>query len=590
MENSTRFSIKKIVFVALFIVGMASLSELHAQCAISDISSSNESVCNDNGTPSNILDDTFTADISVTFSDAPLIGTLDLSGDGIASISVVGLVSPHTFIGVSLPANGNAISLTATFSDEPACTSTDNSVVISPFECSDDACLDVIPPGSPTAALNSADISFNITGSGGASGAILNSISVAGEPNAFTEFYLPTSVDYQFTNPDGANQYIRDVLGIGADIDDGTTVFNPALLETFRDRDLTHYLSGDNAILNTDYVDIFYDAPISAAGNRYVVLTERNGNNRMAIQALDASGSLIGTQVIAETSPGINTYFTTGIPTDFGQDIFVSIFPLTSLISSGQDINGLRLIQIGATSSPTGSDGGDGKAFILYDSSALTPAPTIELTTNGVQPTCPSNEGSITIDATDNGGGTLEFSVNGSIGPWQASNIFNNLPPGTYTPAVRYQSTPTCISISTNSIDLNDACCNPIFSISANNATSCNNNGTDSITTDDFFTADITVTFGSAPSSGTLDLSGDGTASVSAIGLTSPYTFNSVVLPADGDSIDLTASFSSADSFCDLNNPNVLSAPNECSDDSCPDIIPPGNPTAALNSADISFN
>ena len=106
MENSTRFSIKKIVFVALFIVGMASLSELHAQCAISDISSSNESVCNDNGTPSNILDDTFTADISVTFSDAPLTGTLDLSGDGIASISVVGLVSPHTFIGVSLPANG----------------------------------------------------------------------------------------------------------------------------------------------------------------------------------------------------------------------------------------------------------------------------------------------------------------------------------------------------------------------------------------------------------------------------------------------------------------------------------------------------
>ncbi len=107
-------------------------------CLVDSISASNLSVCNDNGTNGNSADDTFTADITVTFSEAPTTGTLDLSGDGTASVAIGSLdtTSSHTFTGVTLPANGIAISLTATFSDEVTCTFSNLNVVSAPASCS----------------------------------------------------------------------------------------------------------------------------------------------------------------------------------------------------------------------------------------------------------------------------------------------------------------------------------------------------------------------------------------------------------------------------------------------------------------------
>ncbi|MDH7914682.1 hypothetical protein, partial [Winogradskyella sp. SYSU M77433] len=281
-------------------------------------------------------------------------------------------------------------------------------------------------------------VTFDITGTDSSTGAILNSISVVGEPNPFTGFYVPTLVEYSFTNEDVSNQYIYDGPTIVSDITDGPEIFTPALLSTFSDRDLTNYLSTDNQITASDYVDIFYDSPISTASNRYLFISERNGNNEYRIQALDINGDVIGPVRIAY----IPNYIDTGITTNVGgQNVYANIYPLTSFLSAGNDIYGFRIIY---RTSGVG-DAGDGKIFILYDPSFLTPPPTIEPTTSSVQPTCPSNEGSITIDATDNGGGTIEYSINGSLGPWQTSNVFNNLPSSTYTPAVRYQSMPTCI-------------------------------------------------------------------------------------------------------------------------------------------------
>ncbi|WP_299126397.1 hypothetical protein, partial [uncultured Winogradskyella sp.] len=175
-----------------------------ACCNITAITSSNIDACNDNGTPTNLFDDTFTADITVTFVATPGSGTLDLTGDGTASVSAVGLTSPHTFINVVLPANGNAISLTATFSAENICPFEDTNVFTAPAECSDDGCFDSIPAGSPTAQIAGADITLDVTGAGGASSAILNSITIAGEPNPFTGFYIPSQVNYQFANPAAA--------------------------------------------------------------------------------------------------------------------------------------------------------------------------------------------------------------------------------------------------------------------------------------------------------------------------------------------------------------------------------------------------
>ena len=107
-------------------------------CLVDSIASSNESICNDNGTAGNAADDTFTADITVTFLEIPATGTLDLTGDGSASVAIgaLGSSTSHTFVGVTLPANGSAVSLTATFSDEVTCTFTNANVTTAPTSCS----------------------------------------------------------------------------------------------------------------------------------------------------------------------------------------------------------------------------------------------------------------------------------------------------------------------------------------------------------------------------------------------------------------------------------------------------------------------
>lgn len=119
-------------------------------CSIDGISVSNISACNDNGTPTS-ADDTFTADVTVTFTDAPASGTLDLSGDGTASVAVGSLgMGTHTFTGVTMSADGGAISLTAAFSADAACTLTNNNAGTAPAACS------ITPP--PVCAISSISV------------------------------------------------------------------------------------------------------------------------------------------------------------------------------------------------------------------------------------------------------------------------------------------------------------------------------------------------------------------------------------------------------------------------------------------------
>ena len=105
-------------------------------CNISDIATANLSPCDDNGTPNDMTDDTFTADVIITFTDAVTTGTLDLTGDGTASVSVTGLNSPYTFTGVTMSADGGPINLTATFSDDTNCTGANTNAGTAPENCS----------------------------------------------------------------------------------------------------------------------------------------------------------------------------------------------------------------------------------------------------------------------------------------------------------------------------------------------------------------------------------------------------------------------------------------------------------------------
>tara|TARA_R110002072_G_scaffold14272_2_gene59359 strand:- start:56557 stop:58890 length:2334 start_codon:yes stop_codon:yes gene_type:complete len=122
-------------------------------CTINNITTTNISPCDNNGTPTDPTDDNFSVDVVVSFTDAPTTGTLDLTGDGTASVTVSGLTSPHTFIGVIMSADGGPINVTATFSDDATCTFTNTNAGTAPASCS------TPPPSCTVTNITTANIS-----------------------------------------------------------------------------------------------------------------------------------------------------------------------------------------------------------------------------------------------------------------------------------------------------------------------------------------------------------------------------------------------------------------------------------------------
>ncbi|MGV6827759.1 MAG: DUF11 domain-containing protein, partial [Flavobacteriales bacterium] len=305
-------------------------------------------------------------------------------------------------------------------------------------------CVEKIPPGTPTAFIPGSDVTLDITGTD------LNSIAIAGEPNVFSDLILPDTVDYSFASPSATGQQIRLDGAFIANILDGPAIFDPALLAANTDRNLVHYLQLDGSIFAADFVDFNYTTPITAAGNRYVCSTERFSNNRISLQALDVSGNPMGN--IVEALPG-TTYFGTGVnePAN-GQEIGMTIYPLTALVAPGTPIYGIRYAQSGAT----GGDGGDGKVFIMLDPFFLANPPQVISQTN-TQPTCPANVGEIVITAVGNGD-PLVYSIDGVN--FQPSNTFSGLAPGNYNIQVAYQGNTGCFgAFSGNPVVLTDAGC-----------------------------------------------------------------------------------------------------------------------------------
>jgi len=140
-----------------------------APCAITNITVTNTSACNNNGTSSNAADDYYTANITVTFSNNPTTGTLDLfrgvNPTPIASISAGSVAAPsYTFMNVQLPATGAGFNLTATFSNMTSCTFTNSFTALA--SCS--PCASFMVSGSPTAPTcqggTNGSITLNPTG------------------------------------------------------------------------------------------------------------------------------------------------------------------------------------------------------------------------------------------------------------------------------------------------------------------------------------------------------------------------------------------------------------------------------------------
>ncbi|MDB4285862.1 PKD domain-containing protein, partial [bacterium] len=89
-------------------------------CAITGITPGTQTACD----PQN---DTYTQEVLVGYSDAPVTGTLEIHGQSFAITS-----SPQSVVLTGLSADGLNVDVTATFSDEPGCTLTQNSLFTAP--------------------------------------------------------------------------------------------------------------------------------------------------------------------------------------------------------------------------------------------------------------------------------------------------------------------------------------------------------------------------------------------------------------------------------------------------------------------------
>ncbi len=92
-------------------------------CAVSGITAGTQTVC----VPAS---NTYTQEVTVTYSNPPATGTLDVNGQSFAITS-----SPQTVVLVGLPADGNPVDVVAFFSDLASCNDTVTALFTAPPSC-----------------------------------------------------------------------------------------------------------------------------------------------------------------------------------------------------------------------------------------------------------------------------------------------------------------------------------------------------------------------------------------------------------------------------------------------------------------------
>jgi hypothetical protein len=536
-------------------------------CSISSISVGNVSGCDSQGTI-DPMDDTFTADVTVVFANLPATGTLDLTGDGSASVSVVGLTSPHTFTGVTMSADGMAISLTATFSADGACAFSNNNVATAPPACSNTVC----------------DVS-NISLSNVSS---CNSQNTS-DPNDDT-FTADVTVNFNAPPATGTLDLTGDgsasvaVTGLST-----SHIFTGVVMSADGTAiSLTAAFSADGACALTDNNVGTAPANCSACSISSISVGNVSGcDSQGTIDPLDDTFIADVTVVFANV-PATGTLDLTG-----DGSASVSVVGLTS----PHTFTGVTMSADGMAISLTAAFSADGTCTFSNNNVATAP-PACSNTVCDVsnislsnisscnsQNTADPNDDTFTADVTvifnaPPATGTLDLTGDGTasvaVTGLSTSHIFTGVvmsAGGTAISLTAAFSADGACALTNNNVGTAPAACSAcsITNISTANISGCNGQGTGD-TADDTFTADVTVVFADLPAVGTLDLSGDGSASVSVVGLTSPHTFTGVTMSSDGTAISLTASFS-AEPACSFTENSAGTAPASCSGCSINSIV-----------------
>ncbi|MEK7257229.1 MAG: lamin tail domain-containing protein, partial [Bacteroidota bacterium] len=501
-------------------------------CGISGISVANISACNNLST-SNPADDTFTADVTVTFANPPATGNLNLTGDPIFSpVSVpVGSLSgtTHTFTGVVFSADGTAIVLNAFFSADAGCTFTNSNAGTAPANCSGTVCTvsgvsvsgisacndNGTPFGSDDFFTANVTVTFaNPPGSG--------ALNLTGDGVATVAVgSLGSSTSHTFTgvmmSADGGSISLSATFSAdsGCTFTNGNAGAAPASCSCGLKINEVDYdqVGADNA----EFIELYNPCGSAQNLDNYSVeLVNGSGGGAAVYKTIDLPNvNLAAGDYFVICANGANT-----------SNCDLDVTPDADLIQNGApDAIGLKYLTVVVDAlSYEGNAGApylEGTGTSAFDDNT-TPGIGLSRFPNG-------------SDSNDN---TADFSIR-CITPGAANSA----------------STSGCVAV-----------CN-ISSVTMGSVSACNSQNT-SNPADDTFTADVTVTFANPPATGNLRLTGDPIFSPIEVPVSSlsgnSHTFTGVVFAADGGAVNLIAAFT-ADAGCTLTNSNAGTAPSACS-------------------------
>ena len=455
------------------------------------ITTRNSACCYD-GSNSN-----FTSDVTVTFDNPPSTGTLDLTGDGTATVNVSSLTgTTHTFTDVPMTANGGPINLTANFSALTGCDFTNASAGTAPAAC---------PCGAPP-----------VSGSG------------------------QVCKIEQLTEGSGAQ--ITTALAFGQQFlacDDGViTQITVSFFETINSlATFTLQLSSGGNTLAPQHTQ---NVSITAGGAVTIPLTkpftvQDNQQYSFSILGTTGTGNAVFIELIGSNPYGDGLAFVevsgNSSPSAPDRDLVFSVCIAPCNIASICTSN-LSACSFSCSNSTYTAD-----VTVTFDNPPCTG--TLDLT----------GDGTATVNASSLTGNTHTFTnvqMPADGGPINLTAAFGDLP--------------SCTKVATAGT-APAACPRPcsITAISTSNLSACSYDGNNST-----FTTDVTVTFADPPCTGTLDLTGDGTATVNASTLTgTTHTFSNVSMTADGTPINLIATFSALVG-CTFTTASAGTAPVRC--------------------------
>jgi len=603
--------------------------------------------------------------VTVSFQSAPATGTLELSGSGSASVSVSALDSTtvHVFTGVEMPADGEAIDLSATFTDVVLCVFTESNAGTAPVscaptcsdgiqngdetgvDCGGSSCLPCTAPGFTDYCKLGLDIdgesagdesgrsvSLSSDGSVVAIGAPLNS-SNSGHVRVYEWDGAAWSqrgvdIDGELAGDESGRSVSLSsdgsVLAIGApdNYDNGAYSGHVRVYEWDGtawsqrgddiDGEAAYDRSGLSVSLSSDGSVLAIGAPSNYGnGTGHVRVYEWNGaawtQRGLDIDgesAYDFSGSSVSLSsdgsVLAIGAPSndgngdgsghVRVYEWDGAAwSQRGVDIdgesagdqsgySVSLSSDGNVLAIGapyNDDNGVlsghvRVYEWDGTAWSQKGDDMDGEAAGNF---------------SGVSVSL-SSDGSVLAIGADRNDGNGESSGHVRVYEWdgaawsqRAGDIDGQAAHRRSGSSVSLSSDGSVLAIgapiiSGGQVRVYEACMSTcqISAIAVSNLSSCTP-GTDT------YTADVTVSFQSAPATGTLELSGSGSASVSvsALDSTTIHVFTGVEMPADGEAIDLFATFTDVVP-CVFTESNAGTAPVSCAP-TCSDGIQNGDET-----------